>query len=59
MSAHQLWRQISLADPLTSLDGEVKLWDIRGGDRAIQSWDMCPQGLSAFDVHDQAEVFAA
>ena len=42
-----------------SLDGEVKLWDIRGGDSAMQTWDMFPHGLSAFDVHEQTEVFAA
>ncbi|CCM02264.1 uncharacterized protein FIBRA_04347 [Fibroporia radiculosa] len=41
-----------------SLDGEVMLWDIRGGDRPVRTWDLCPQGLSAFDVHDQTEVFA-
>ena len=42
-----------------SLDGEVKLWDIRGGDNPAQTWDMFPSGLSAFDVHEQTEVFAA
>ncbi|TBU58181.1 hypothetical protein BD310DRAFT_879568 [Dichomitus squalens] len=42
-----------------SLDGEVKLWDIRGGDSPMQVWDMFPHGLSAFDVHEQTEVFAA
>ncbi|RDX50537.1 hypothetical protein OH76DRAFT_1512681 [Lentinus brumalis] len=42
-----------------SVDGEVKLWDIRGGDAPLQGWDLFPQGLSAFDVHEQTEVFAA
>ena len=42
-----------------SLDGEVKLGDIRGGDNPAQTWDMFPSGLSAFDVHEQTEVFAA
>ncbi|KAI0370082.1 hypothetical protein BV20DRAFT_1113337 [Pilatotrama ljubarskyi] len=42
-----------------SHDGEVKLWDIRGGDEPLQTWDMFSQGLSAFDVHEQTEVFAA
>ncbi|EPS99346.1 hypothetical protein FOMPIDRAFT_1124614, partial [Fomitopsis schrenkii] len=42
-----------------SADGEIRLYDIRGGDSAMQTWDMYPQGLSAFDVHDQTEVFAA
>ncbi|KAI0778960.1 raptor N-terminal caspase like domain-containing protein [Trametes elegans] len=42
-----------------SSDGEMKLWDIRGGDAPLQTWDLFPQGLSAFDVHEQTEVFAA
>ena len=42
-----------------SLDGEVKLWDIRGGDAPLQTWDLFPHGLSTFDVHEQTEVFAA
>ena len=41
-----------------SLDGEVKLWDIRGGDAPLQTWDLFPHGLSTFDVHEQTEVFA-
>ncbi|KAI0673943.1 hypothetical protein C8Q78DRAFT_662134 [Trametes maxima] len=40
------------------LDGEVRLWDIRRGNTA-QTWDLFPQGLSSFDVHEQTEVFAA
>ena len=44
---------------IDSLDGEVKLWDIRGGDTPMHTWDMFPHGLSAFDVHEQTEVFAA
>ncbi|KAI0640244.1 hypothetical protein C8Q77DRAFT_121368 [Trametes polyzona] len=42
-----------------SMDGEVKLWDLRGGDSPVQTWDLFPQGLSTFDVHEQTEVFAA
>lgn len=42
-----------------SMDGEVKLFDIRGSDRAIHTWDLFPHGLSAFDVHDLTGVFAA
>ncbi|KAA1478089.1 hypothetical protein DENSPDRAFT_934104 [Dentipellis sp. KUC8613] len=42
-----------------SLNGEIKLWDIRGSDRAVESWDLFPGGLSAFDVHPQSGVFAA
>ena len=43
----------------SSLDGEVKLWDVRGGDAPVQTWEMFRGGLSAFDVHEQTEVFAA
>lgn len=42
-----------------SLDGEVKLWDLRGPDKAIQTWSMHSTGLAAFDVHPQTGVFAA
>ncbi|TFK56405.1 hypothetical protein OE88DRAFT_12946 [Heliocybe sulcata] len=41
-----------------SLDGEVKIWDLRA-DAAVNSWEVHPHGLSAFDVHSQAGVFAA
>lgn len=44
---------------LFSLDGEVKLFDIRGPLAPVQTWDMYPQGLSAFDVHELTGVFAA
>jgi hypothetical protein len=43
----------------SSLDGMVKLWDLRGTSAAIKTWDLQPNGLSAFDVHGQASVFAA
>jgi hypothetical protein len=39
------------------MSGEVKLWDIRGSDRAIQTWEAFPGGLAAFDVHEQCGVF--
>lgn len=42
-----------------SLDGEVKLWDLRGSDGAVQTWNIHPNGLSAFDVHPQTGAFAA
>ncbi|KAF7965708.1 hypothetical protein HWV62_42187 [Athelia sp. TMB] len=42
-----------------SLNGEVKLWDLRGSDRAAQTWHIHPSGISAFDVHPQTGVFAA
>ncbi|KAI0271448.1 raptor N-terminal caspase like domain-containing protein [Gloeopeniophorella convolvens] len=41
-----------------SMSGEVKLWDIRGSDRAVETWDLFPSGLAAFDVHPEAGVFA-
>jgi len=41
-----------------SLDGEVRIWDLRA-DAAVNSWEVYPQGISAFDVHCQAGVFAA
>lgn len=41
-----------------SLDGEVMLWDLRAGDHAIKSWGL-DNGLSAFDVHEQARVFVS
>jgi len=42
-----------------SLDGQVKLWDLRGSDNAIKTWDVHSNGLSAFDVHLTTNVFAA
>jgi regulator-associated protein of mTOR len=43
-----------------SLDGQVKLWDLRGSDNAIKTWDAHPNltGISAFDVHSTTGVFA-
>ncbi|KAF5351586.1 hypothetical protein D9758_007263 [Tetrapyrgos nigripes] len=41
-----------------SLDGEVRLWDTRNPQRSVQTWEFMPSGLSAFDVHNSAEVFA-
>jgi hypothetical protein len=40
------------------MSGEVKLWDIRGSDRAVETWDVFPGGLATFDVHEQCGVFA-
>ncbi|KAF9011295.1 hypothetical protein BDQ17DRAFT_1387682 [Cyathus striatus] len=42
-----------------SLTGQVKLWDIRGSDSAVKTWDMHTGGLAAFDVHPLSGVFAA
>ncbi|KAJ3739761.1 hypothetical protein DFH05DRAFT_1512697 [Lentinula detonsa] len=43
-----------------SVEGEVKLWDLRGRtDQALTTWNfMQDLGLSAFDVHSTAKVFA-
>lgn len=41
-----------------SLDGEVKLWDLRGAKTAVETWTLDANGLSAFDVHPLADVFA-
>ncbi|KAL0567020.1 Target of rapamycin complex 1 subunit kog1 [Marasmius crinis-equi] len=43
-----------------SLDGEVKLWDLRGRGEVVQTWNLMSsgQGISAFDVHNLTEVFA-
>ncbi|KAJ7715065.1 hypothetical protein B0H16DRAFT_1806526 [Mycena metata] len=42
-----------------SLDGSVKLWDLRAGLESSMSWDLMPEGLSAFDCHPTTGVFAA
>ena len=42
-----------------SLDGQVKLFDLRGPDFAATTWDLLPKSLSAFDVHPISGVFAA
>lgn len=42
-----------------SIDGEVKLWDLRRSRSSLVSWSLCPEGLAAFDVHEQCSVFAA
>jgi regulator-associated protein of mTOR len=43
---------------LYSLDGQVKLFDLRGADIAYTTWDLHPKSLSAFDVHPISGVFA-
>jgi len=43
---------------ICSLAGEVRLWDVRSCDRAVQAWDPHPTGLSCFDVHPQTGLFA-
>jgi regulatory associated protein of mTOR len=39
-----------------SLDGEVKLWDLRGHHGPLDVWTRS-EGISAFDVHSQSGVF--
>jgi len=65
-SEHSSWVQNVRWHPLyggqflsASLDGEVKLWDIRGPEVAAKTWDIHPSGLSAFDVHAQTGVFTS
>ncbi|KAF4612399.1 hypothetical protein D9613_004298 [Agrocybe pediades] len=41
-----------------SVDGEVKLFDLRGSDHASKQWTVHHNGLSSFDVHPIANVFA-
>lgn len=48
-----------LTNILSSVNGEVKLWDLRGSDRAVQTWNVHPNGIAAFDVHPQTGIFAA
>lgn len=40
------------------MDGDVQLWDVRGGNQPVDSWTIHTDGTSAFDVHDQTSVFA-
>ena len=44
---------------LCSLDGQVKLFDLRGADIAAMTWNLQSKSLSAFDVHPISNVFAA
>ena len=41
-----------------SADGEVRLWDLRRSRSSLTHWSLCQDGLAAFDLHDQASVFA-
>ncbi|KAJ7819915.1 hypothetical protein B0H14DRAFT_3472693 [Mycena olivaceomarginata] len=38
--------------------GKVKLWDLRGPDNSLITWDLLPEGLSTFDCHPTTAVFA-
>ncbi|THH30240.1 hypothetical protein EUX98_g3964 [Antrodiella citrinella] len=64
-SEHSSWVQNVRRHPTNrdqflsaSVEGEVKVWDLRGSD-SVQTWDVFPQGLSVFDVHETTGVFAA
>ncbi|KAF5312958.1 hypothetical protein D9619_002557 [Psilocybe cf. subviscida] len=41
------------------LDGQVKLFDIRGPTTASEAWSMQPSGMSAFDIHPVAGCFGS
>jgi len=58
LKTRQLLYQVALT-AFFSLDGEVKLFDIRGPDIAVATWDNHQGGLAAFDLHLQAGVFAS
>lgn len=55
---HRNQRQTDLIYLPLSLDGEVMLWDLRAGEHPIKLWGL-DDGLSAFDVHEQARVFVS
>ncbi|KAJ9091099.1 hypothetical protein QFC20_007731 [Naganishia adeliensis] len=42
-----------------SIDGDIKIWDIRSSDIPISSVNVSANGLSALAVHDHAPLFAA
>ncbi|KAJ7201377.1 hypothetical protein GGX14DRAFT_656674 [Mycena pura] len=63
---HDSWVQNVRCNPTTnsqflsaSLDGRVKLWDLRGPDVSVMTRDLHPEGLSAFDVHATTGILAA
>ncbi|KAJ3570758.1 hypothetical protein NP233_g4189 [Leucocoprinus birnbaumii] len=42
-----------------SLDGQIRLWDMRGPPLPVKAWQAQPQGLAAFDAHPLAGVVAS
>ena len=48
----------SVTGRVSSLEGEVKLWDLSGNGTPIRTAELHPHGLAAFDVHPQTGVFA-
>ncbi|KAL5530680.1 KOG1 [Sanghuangporus sanghuang] len=54
------WQKGAMKDFVSAgVDGEVKLWDLRRSRSSLVTWSLCPDGLAAFDVHEQCSVFAA
>ena len=49
---------MSLYPCCSSLAGKVRLWDICGSGKSVDQWQPFNDGLSAFDMHAQASVFA-
>jgi hypothetical protein len=41
-----------------SLEGDVKIWDMRGSGNPVRMMELHPQGLASFDVHSQTGVVA-
>jgi regulatory associated protein of mTOR len=41
-----------------SLEGDVKLWDLRGSQAPLHTIELHPHGLASFDVHSQTGVCA-
>lgn len=64
-SDHSSWIQKIRPNPTnshqflsSSVDGAVKLWDLRGSHSVpVEAWQF-DQGLACFDVHSLADVFA-
>ncbi|KAH7107001.1 hypothetical protein BKA62DRAFT_825590 [Auriculariales sp. MPI-PUGE-AT-0066] len=51
------WRGMGLMS--ASVDGAVRLWDVRQPAALQESWNLHRDGLAAFDAHPRANVFAA
>jgi len=48
-----------MTEEIISLDGQVKLFDLRSADQAIETWKPHKTGLASFDVHNNSGVFAS
>ena len=58
LQGNSLYSKYYWTDPLISVDGEIRLWDIRANNQSIHDWRVHSDGLSDFDVHNKAAVFA-